>query len=673
MRNLTSVSQKITPVDFHTADAHAGMGRFQQARRDGPARVMGDPRIARGAPISAADAIAAFNRQRASGPDDFGERANAYRQRWGFEQQAGSREAQSALSNAPQARLHEGGWQDRRAYGDGAKQPADGIWPPPAEPGDDAASEEVEGTPSEHADDEPSRTTPSKRGDEDDLSRTAKYMARRMDAYNASIAAKGPRAFPPPGPNAGRWEQQAGVREPTRHGPDVHAGRHEDRAFYGDGGDRNVWVPFDVRDAQHGFARHAGRWEERAKWRDAPYLDSQKFVNHGHYAQHIGRDNWERGAYLRQDRGVHEGRWRDGVWDEGLWQRRAGWAHAPTRKDDPVAGPQGQAPIGPRNEDSTLAGVWEERANFQHDDDGFPRAEVGPLGHVRRDAKRHEGRWEQRGEWGKGRVHPKLEHKSDVHEGRWEDRAQFKGAAKRDVGVAAKHETPQARAARIAAEQRAYAAWRDGRKGDIDADDESDTHAASGPTWAGDEPAGNLANPSIHCGPTPLWNAPTVNLPGGSEMRRKAAAGRATRGDLKEDKENELESGGNFAAWLERGERGYTRTPGDLREVYTAGDNANAERGNNQYARRHVDLLGARSVHPVTSDVAPSLAPSYRTSAAEVSATAEEARWEEENRSRGSGLSNMASMRDAIKSASLASTERTTRSRSHLSSHVGVV
>ena len=157
---------------------------------------MGDPRIARGAPISAADAIAAFNRQRASGPDDFGERANAYRQRWGFEQQAGSREAQSALSNAPQARLHEGGWQDRRAYGDGAKQPADGIWPPPAEPGDDAASEEVEGTPSEHADDEPSRTTPSKRGDEDDLSRTAKYMARRMDAYNASIAAKGPRAFP---------------------------------------------------------------------------------------------------------------------------------------------------------------------------------------------------------------------------------------------------------------------------------------------------------------------------------------------------------------------------------------------------------------------------------------------------------------------------------------------
>jgi hypothetical protein len=85
-----------------------------------------------------------------------------------------------------------------------------------------------------------------------------------------------------------------------------------------------------------------------------------------------------------------------------------------------------------------------------------------------------------------------------------------------------------------------------------------------------------------------------------------------------------------------------------------------------------VDLLGARSVHPVASDVAQSL-DRYRTSAAEVSATAEEARWEEENRSRGSGLSNMASMRDAIKSASRASTERTTRSRSHLSSHVGVV
>ena len=61
------------------------MGRFQQAGRDGPAGVMPDPRIPKGPPISAAEAVAAFNRQRARGPDDFGERANAYRQRRGFE------------------------------------------------------------------------------------------------------------------------------------------------------------------------------------------------------------------------------------------------------------------------------------------------------------------------------------------------------------------------------------------------------------------------------------------------------------------------------------------------------------------------------------------------------------------------------------------------------------
>ena len=650
-----------------------GMGSFQQAGRDGPAGMMPDPRIPKGPPISAAEAVAAFNRQRARGPDDFGERANAYRQRRGFEQQAGSREAQSALSNAPEARLHEGGWQDRRAYGDGAKQPADGIWPPPASDSivrDEGPSEhEPPGPPSEHEhandDDDDAGIRPPRRRDEDDLSRTAKYMARRMDAFDASIAAKGPRAFPPPGPNAGRWQNRVERRDPARVAPDVHAGRHEDRAFYGDGGDRNVWVPFEVRDADHGFARHAGRWEDRARWRDAPYLDSQKFVNHGHYAQHIGRDNWERGAYLRMDRGVHEGRWRDGVWDEGLWQRRAGWAHAPTRADDPIAGPQGQAPIGPRNIDATSAGRWEERANFQHDSDGFPCPEVGALGHVRRDAKRHEGRWEERAEWGKGRVAPKLEHASDVHEGRWEERAGFKGVARRDVGVPSRHETPQERAARIAAEQRAYAARRDG--GDVKvAFDEEETTLGGGPTWAGEAPARNLPNPSIHCGPTPLWNAPTVNLPGGEEMRRKAAAGRLANAD-KENKES-----GNFALWMERGERGYTRTPGDLREVYTAGDNAAGERGNNLYRRRHVDLLGGAA--PAASGI-DARADRYRTTASEVSATAEEVRWEEENSraSEGSGLSDMASMRDAIKSASRSTSERTTRSRSHLSSHVGII
>ena len=100
-----------------------------------------------------------------------------------------------------------------------------------------------------------------------------------------------------------------------------------------------------------------------------------------------------------------------------------------------------------------------------------------PRARVRRDAKRHEGRWEERAEWGKGRVAPKLEHASDVHEGRWEERAGFKGVARRDVGVPSRHETPQERAARIAAEQRAYAARRDG--GDVVAFDEETTLGGS--------------------------------------------------------------------------------------------------------------------------------------------------------------------------------------------------
>ena len=106
--------------------------------------------------------------------------------------------------------------------------------------------------------------------------------------------------------------------------------------------------------------------------------------------------------------------------------------------------------------------------------------------------------------------------------------------------------------------------------------------------------------------------------------------------------------------------------------MYTAGDNAAGERGNNLYRRRHVDLLGG--AEPAASGIDAHV-DRYRTTASEVSATAEEVRWEEENSraSEGSGLSNMASMRDAIKSASRTSSERTTRSRSHLSSHVGII
>ena len=156
---------------------------------------------------------------------------------------------------------------------------------------------------------------------------------------------------------------------------------------------------------------------------------------------------------------------------------------------------------------------------------------------------------------------PKLEHASDVHEGRWEERAGFKGVARRDVGMPSRHETPQERAARIAAEQRAYAARRDGR--DVVAFDEEMTR---GPTWAGDTPARNLPNPSIHCGPTPLWNAPTVNLPGGEEMRRKAAAGRLANAD----KENK-ESGSFRAVDGARGAGVHANARGPSRGVHRGG------------------------------------------------------------------------------------------------------
>ena len=322
------------------------MGRFQQAGRDGPAGVMPDPRIPKGPPISAAEAVAAFNRQRARGPDDFGERANAYRQRRGFEQQAGAgrRRARYRTRRKPVCTRADGRIGARTATAPSNPPTASGPCPRRTPSSAMKALEhEPPGPPSEHEhandDDDDDDDAGSDRPGVETRTTSAEPRSTWRDAWTPSTPPsprRAPAPSPPPGPNAGRWQNRAERRDPARVDPDVHAGRHEDRAFYGDGGDRNVWVPFEVRDADHGFARHAGRWEDRARWRDAPYLDSQKFVNHGHYAQHIGRDNWERGAYLRMDRGVHEGRWRDGVWDEGLWQRRArvgARSHASRRPD----------------------------------------------------------------------------------------------------------------------------------------------------------------------------------------------------------------------------------------------------------------------------------------------------------------------------------------------------
>ena len=129
--------------------------------------------------------------------------------------------------------------------------------------------------------------------------------------------------------------------------------------------------------------------------------------NFGHYAAHVGRDAWENGAYLKLERGVHEAGYRDGVWDDGLWERRAGWAHAIPRggksrpkakPGDPVPGPRGQRPIGPLDESRLLAGAWEARGAWHRDNDGGVPRDVGALGHVRRGADAHAGRWEARAE-----------------------------------------------------------------------------------------------------------------------------------------------------------------------------------------------------------------------------------------------------------------------------------
>lgn len=136
----------------------------------------------------------------------------------------------------------------------------------------------------------------------------------------------------------------------------------------------------------------------------------------------MDREKWEAGGYLNMSKGVHEAGYKDGVWDDGLWERRAGWAHGPRKASDPDAGPRGQAPIGPRDEARQMAGVWEARAQHHREDvNGHVPPEVGKLGHVRRDAKRHEGRWEGRAAWGREQMDPKPEYESSIHEGQWEE------------------------------------------------------------------------------------------------------------------------------------------------------------------------------------------------------------------------------------------------------------
>ena len=352
---------------------------------------------------------------------------------------------------------------------------------------------------------------------------------------------------------------------------------------------------------------------------------------------------------LRGDPYREAGYREDGVWYDGLWEGRAHVAHGHEKGSDPSEGPRGQAPIGPRNELRQMAGVWERRAQHHREDlNGHVPPEVGKLGHVRRDANRHDGRWEARAEWGRGRVHPKLEHKSDIHEGRWDARADFKGRPT---------ETPQEMAARKAAANRAYVHLRDAdasgrdprevvdafaysrRDGWDDASGDANGHARARtgrggrPTWAGDSPARNLVN--VDNGPSPAWNAPTVAMPVGTHLRRKAEALReeaAAAGRLAEEEE------GNFVRWMAKGDRGYTRTPADLRHAYNAAD-----------AGRGVDNVDG------SDDVD----------------DAGEAVGEAQREGPLSGLASMASVREAVKSVAAHAAAKA--SRAQTKSHVGVV
>ena len=324
------------------------MARFDRAGRDTPAGVLPDALSghAPGVGISAEDAVRAYELERVRRQRALGERS-----RWRFEEQAsvGVSEKQSAFSRDRSRAYNETNgmsrWQARATYGDAGRNPVDGIWPPPLDPtrADVANAACVTSDPHHSVDFDEDKETAGANATSsfatadpesaEHLSRTALAMRRRTERFFASVANKGPRAPPEKGAHENRWQDRAGKKnDPTagfaRRPADAHAGRREARAFFGDGGGKNKPIPQAEKDA-NGGASNEGRWEERGRWHDANV--HLEMPNGGHYAPHMGRDAWENGGYLKLERGVHEAGYRDGVWDDGLWERRAGWAHQPER------------------------------------------------------------------------------------------------------------------------------------------------------------------------------------------------------------------------------------------------------------------------------------------------------------------------------------------------------
>ena len=570
------------------------MSRFNCGGREAPTGMLPDAvrgHGGHGERLTAEDAVRAYELARAR--DD---RALGAQSRWRFEDHGCiGVTKQSAFSKDRSRSYNETGgqsrWQARATFGDGGEGPVDGIWPPPKREDvgtseknsverDSVARNENVVSDEKNSQNDSSSVASLTSHDEskEHLSRTAKDMARRTDAFHASIAAKGPRQVLGPGVNENRWQNRAGEKnDPTagynRRPADAHAGRHEDRAFWGDGGRGHKAVSQAEKDAKFRGGSNQGRWEERGKWCDGNY--HLRMPNFGHYAPHMGRDVWEAGGYLKLEKGIHEAGYKNGVWDDGLWERRAGWAYTHCGRDkpkvgDPAQGPHGQRPIGPLNESITLQGVWEKRGDVHRDTNGHALRDVGLLGHVRNGADTHSGRWEQRGEWGKERVHPKLEHLTREHEGRWEQR----GAYHKEVdGVGAgdffdnptlggPREPEPARAVRVARANREFVAFRDGSGDEIQNDmnrrrgrdlvwgggwDDDDAK----PSWFGETPARNVG----------------VQVPKGHKRL------------IKVDKENNHDTAeGVFSGCMAHGAGGdgYTRAPGGLRE---ACDLANAKHG----------------------------------------------------------------------------------------------
>ena len=676
------------------------MARFDRAGRDTPAGVLPDALSghAPGVGISAEDAVRAYELERVRRQRALGERS-----RWRFEEQAsvGVSEKQSAFSRDRSRAYNETNgmsrWQARATYGDAGKNPVDGIWPPPLDPtrADVANAACVTSDPHHSVDFDEDKETAGANATSsfatadpesaEHLSRTALAMRRRTERFFASVASKGPRAPPEKGAHENRWQDRAGaIRDPTagfaRRPADAHAGRHEARAFFGDGGGKNKAVPQAEKDA-NGGASNEGRWEARGRWHDANvHLEMPNF---GHYAAHVGRDAWENGAYLKLERGVHEAGYRDGVWDDGLWERRAGWAHAIPRggksrpkakPGDPVPGPRGQRPIGPLDESRLLAGAWEARGAWHRDNDGGVPRDVGALGHVRRGADAHAGRWEARAEWGQGRVHPKLEHRTSEHAGRWESRARYHaevdgvgagagfGDDARENGVdgvpGGPREPPAARAARVAAANRDFVRFRDGGNDAEARARDDDLNRARGGERGNDVAVPGVRNEGVSEGvragenaaddsarPTWAGETPARNLGAsraGARVKPPVAA-TDSHSELSRNEKENAEEDGAFAAWMVRGApRGHTRTPGAYREAYDAENEARGLRLNHGVARACRNLEGDEAV---------------------------------EERGGNAGFASggsMAAMRSAIASASRASAERRETAQRHLGSHAGI-